>query len=123
MNCWILATTLTFRLPYFMSSAILTCGFRRAQPNRALPIRRGRGLPSITDGHSRHTATSGTASMRTQRKLKRLIWKLTRTRASNSWQGIFGDGFKAPLATANSAKFPTTTVTAASSVARSGRAG
>jgi hypothetical protein len=39
------------------------------------------------------------------------------------WQGIFGDGFKAPVAATSSAKFPTTTVTAASSVARSGRAG
>lgn len=39
------------------------------------------------------------------------------------WQGIFGEGFRAPAAVTSSAKFPTAAAAAASSVSRSGRAG
>jgi hypothetical protein len=39
------------------------------------------------------------------------------------WQGIFGDGFKAPNSSANRMKFPAATVPVVSSVGRSGRAG
>ncbi|NCD20252.1 MAG: hypothetical protein EOL89_09755 [Actinobacteria bacterium] len=43
-------------------------------------------------------------------------------RSIELWQGIFGDGFKAP-ATSSSAKFPAAAPAAASTVGRSGRAG
>lgn len=39
------------------------------------------------------------------------------------WQGIFGDGFKAPVTTSSSAKFPAAATVATSTVGRSGRAG
>jgi len=39
------------------------------------------------------------------------------------WQGIFGDGFKAPATASASAKFPAAASAAASTVGRSGRAG
>ncbi len=39
------------------------------------------------------------------------------------WQGIFGDGFKAPANATSGAKFPTATAVTASSISRSGRAG
>ena len=39
------------------------------------------------------------------------------------WQGIFGDGFKAPATSSSSAKFPAAAPAAASTVGRSGRAG
>jgi hypothetical protein len=39
------------------------------------------------------------------------------------WQGIFGDGFKAPAISSSSAKFPPATPTTPSTVGRSGRAG
>lgn len=44
-------------------------------------------------------------------------------RSIELWQGIFGDGFKAPATSSNSAKFPAAAPAAASTVGRSGRAG
>ncbi|MEV5835519.1 cyclic GMP-AMP synthase DncV-like nucleotidyltransferase [Nocardia sp. NPDC052112] len=44
-------------------------------------------------------------------------------RSVGLWQGIFGDGFKAPTPSSGSAKFPAAAPAAASSVGRSGRAG
>lgn len=44
-------------------------------------------------------------------------------RSVELWQGIFGDGFKAPAASSSSAKFPAATPAAASIAGRSGRAG
>lgn len=44
-------------------------------------------------------------------------------RSVQLWQGIFGEGFKAPASISSSVKFPTATVPAVSSVGRSGRAG
>lgn len=45
-----------------------------------------------------------------------------KNRGVELWQGIFGDGFKAPTASSNSAKFPAALVPA-TTVGRSGRAG
>lgn len=44
-------------------------------------------------------------------------------RSIELWQGIFGDGFKAPATSSSSAKFPAVFPAAASTVGRSGRAG
>ncbi|MCC8927324.1 MAG: nucleotidyltransferase [Rhodococcus sp. (in: high G+C Gram-positive bacteria)] len=44
-------------------------------------------------------------------------------RSIELWQGIFGDRFKAPATSSNSAKFPAAAPAAASTVGRSGRAG
>lgn len=44
-------------------------------------------------------------------------------RSIELWQGIFGDGFKAPAISSSSAKFPAATPAATSTVGRSGRAG
>ena len=44
-------------------------------------------------------------------------------RSIELWQGIFGDGFKAPATSSSSAKFPAAAPAAASTVGRSGRAG
>jgi len=44
-------------------------------------------------------------------------------RSIELWQGIFGDGFRAPAASSNSAKFPAAVSAAASTAGRSGRAG
>lgn len=44
-------------------------------------------------------------------------------RSIELWQGIFGDGFKAPATSSNGAKFPAAAPTAPSTVGRSGRAG
>lgn len=44
-------------------------------------------------------------------------------RSIELWQGIFGDGFKAPASSSGSAKFPVAVPAAASTVGRSGRAG
>lgn len=44
-------------------------------------------------------------------------------RSIELWQGIFGDGFKAPATSSSSAKFPAATPAAVSTVGRSGRAG
>lgn len=44
-------------------------------------------------------------------------------RSVRLWQGIFGDGFEAPAASSNTAKFPAAASAAASTVGRSGRAG
>lgn len=44
-------------------------------------------------------------------------------RSVHLWQGIFGDGFKAPASPSNSVKFPAAAVPVVSSVGRSGRAG
>lgn len=44
-------------------------------------------------------------------------------RSIELWQGIFGDGFKAPATTSSSAKFPAAVPATASTVGRSGRAG
>ncbi len=44
-------------------------------------------------------------------------------RSVELWQGIFGDGFKAPAATSSSEKFPAAATAATSTVGRSGRAG
>jgi hypothetical protein len=44
-------------------------------------------------------------------------------RSIELWQGIFGDGFKAPATSSNSAKFPAAVPAAASTAGRSGRAG
>lgn len=44
-------------------------------------------------------------------------------RSVELWQGIFGDGFKAPAASSSSAKFPAAAPAAASIAGRSGRAG
>lgn len=44
-------------------------------------------------------------------------------RSVGLWQGIFGDGFKAPASSSSSAKFPAAVPAAASTVGRSGRAG
>lgn len=44
-------------------------------------------------------------------------------RSVQLWQGIFGNGFKAPATRSSSAKFPAATSAAASTVGRSGRAG
>ena len=43
-------------------------------------------------------------------------------RSVELWQGIFGDGFKAPATSSNSTKFPAAPVPA-TTVGRSGRAG
>ncbi|GAB2448250.1 nucleotidyltransferase [Nocardioides hungaricus] len=47
----------------------------------------------------------------------------SKERSIELWQGIFGDGFKAPATSSNSAKFPAAAPAAASTVGRSGRAG
>ena len=44
-------------------------------------------------------------------------------RSIELWQGIFGDGFKAPTTSSSNSKFPAATPAAASTVGRSGRAG
>lgn len=44
-------------------------------------------------------------------------------RSAALWQGIFGDGFKAPTTSSGSLKFPVAAPEAASTVGRSGRAG
>ncbi|MGB3954794.1 MAG: hypothetical protein WBL05_05870 [Brooklawnia sp.] len=44
-------------------------------------------------------------------------------RSIELWQGIFGDGFKAPTTASSNSKFPAATPAAASTVGRSGRAG
>jgi hypothetical protein len=44
-------------------------------------------------------------------------------RSVELWQGIFGDGFKAPAPSSGSAKFPAAASAAASTVGRPGRAG
>lgn len=44
-------------------------------------------------------------------------------RSVELWQGIFGDGFKAPATSSSSAKFPAAGPATASTVGRSGRAG
>lgn len=44
-------------------------------------------------------------------------------RSVQLWQGIFGDGFKAPDTVSSSARFPSATSIAVSTVGRSGRAG
>lgn len=44
-------------------------------------------------------------------------------RSIELWQGIFGDGFKAPANSSDSAKFPAIAPAATSTVGRSGRAG
>ena len=43
-------------------------------------------------------------------------------RSIELWQGIFGDGFKAPTTSSSNSKFPAATPAAASTVGRSGRA-
>ena len=44
-------------------------------------------------------------------------------RSIELWQGIFGDGFRAPTTSSSNSKFPAATPAAASTVGRSGRAG
>ena len=44
-------------------------------------------------------------------------------RSIELWQGIFGDGFKAPTTSSSNSKFPAATPAPASTVGRSGRAG